>query len=159
MRVGRKDCNTGKIEDYWFATLSKGACINAYNSFSKTNSSLLSFYASSDTCIVNFINVDKLKEFSKNDTSETIIILSDRLKLIVNGMKANIYDDLDFFPFPSNEYLENIVQKSDDELINERISQIKTQINIARSLRIFVQQLKLGKVNFPRAVDLLKLIR
>lgn len=122
VRVGRKDCNTGKIEDHWFANLSKGACINAYNSFSKTNSSLLSFYASSDTCIVNFINVDKLKEFSKDDRDESNIILSDRLKLIVNGIKANIYDDLDFFPFPSNEYVENIVQKSDDELINERIS-------------------------------------
>jgi len=71
---------------------------------------------------VNFINVDKLKEFSKDDRDESNIILSDRLKLIVNGIKANIYDDLDFFPFPSNEYVENIVQKSDDELINERIS-------------------------------------
>ena len=117
VRVGRKDCNTGKIEDHWFANLSKGACINAYNSFSKTKSSLLSFYANSNTCIVNFINVEKLKEFSKDD-----IILSDRLKLIANGIKANIYDDLDFFPFPSNEYVENIMQKSDDELINERIS-------------------------------------
>ena len=37
--------------------------------------------------------------------------------------------------------------------------QVKTQIAIVRSIKIFVKQLKLGKVNFPRAVDLLKLIR
>ena len=95
-----------------------------------------------------------MKEFSTND-----IILNTRLKLIENGIQANIYDDLDFFPFLTNDLTENIIKKSDSELIKERMLQVKTQIAIVRSIKIFVKQLKLGKVNFPRAVDLLKLIR
>lgn len=76
VRVERRDPYTGEEKSFWLDTLERGACISVFNCFENTKS-LVSFYASSPICIIDFIEVNDLLNLGKE-----IIVLNDRINLI-----------------------------------------------------------------------------
>jgi len=61
------------------------------------------------------ISISDLLNLSKN-----IIALQDRLKRVKLRIKNHLVDDLDYFTFPKKIMLSNLLNKTDEEIINER---------------------------------------
>ena len=62
------------------------------------------------------ISISDLLNLSKN-----IIALQDRLKRVKLRIKNHLVDDLDYFTFPKKIMLSNLLNKTDEEIINENI--------------------------------------
>lgn len=94
MRVERRNPISGELQSYWLDTLTKGACFSVFNCFENTKS-LVNFYASSKSTIIDQIHIDDLLNLGKD-----IQALSDRLDIIKLRIQNKLVDDIDYFTFP-----------------------------------------------------------
>lgn len=154
VRVTKKDVETEEVSDYWLDNLEKGTCFSVYNCFDRRRSQIVDFYASSQTCVIQSININELENLAQN-----IIALNDRLKHVKLRIQSNMVDDIDYFTFPTQMLEQNIQNKTDDDFRQYRKKMAKAKEIMTKQILRFVELHKEKKADFPKAIDLLMEIR
>ena len=147
VRICRKDSETGEQEDFWMVNLKEGSCINVYNSFQKDKESFFSFYVLTQTCQIDYLNIETLEELKVN-----YLDLSDVLKILYHRIKLGHVDDLDYFTFP----------KKKTEIVfffEEKSKRLKLCLKMSIMIKRFVIMYRLGVVQYPAALTVLNKIR
>lgn len=114
----------------------------------------MDFYASSQTCVIQSININELQELAQN-----IIALNDRIKHVKLRIQSNMVDDIDYFTFPTQMLESNIANKTDEDFKQYRKKMAKAKEIMTGQMLRFVKLYKEGLVDFPKTIDLLMEIR
>ena len=81
--------------------------------------------------------------------SNNLVDLHDCIKIVKLRQEMKLVDDLDFFNFPQNNLEIRIIDKTEEQLKEQRRKQIKIFNKMGKSLLKFVILLKLGKIHYP----------
>ena len=81
--------------------------------------------------------------------SNNLVDLHDCIKIVKLRQEMKLVDDLDFFNFPQNNLEIRIIDKTEEQLKEQRRTQIKIFNKMGKSLLKFVILLKLGKIHYP----------
>ena len=96
------------------ANLKEGSCFNCFNCFQTSKESFFSYFAMTNECQIDYLNVSDLDQLKLN-----FLDLNDTLKILYHRIKLGHVDDLDYFTFPyykKQEFQSKKVQKQMDDL-------------------------------------------